>query len=85
MLLLLSVGFLLKQLGLFDRTREGDGIDPKAQPRPVAARGDLWPEEARIVELYDRVKPSAVTVFASAMRWPKTRPRPTLVQSPRPS
>jgi S1-C subfamily serine protease len=50
---------LVRQLGLF---RKGDGFDPNAVLRTVTERGDLWPEEQRIVELYEKARTSAVAV-----------------------
>src|SRR5438094_556928 len=53
--------FLVRQLGLFRRV--GEGTDPKAQPREVTPAGEAWPEEQRIVDLYEKAKKSAVTVY----------------------
>src|SRR6266511_300191 len=59
--LLLGV-FLIRQFGLF--RKGGDGTDPKAQPRAVTPAGDSWPEEQRIIDLYEKAKKSAVTVYS---------------------
>lgn len=37
--------------------------DPRAAPRVVESRGDLWPEEQRIADLYENAKKSAVAVY----------------------
>jgi S1-C subfamily serine protease len=58
---LLSVVLLVRH---FWPTQQGDGTDPNAQPRPIAARGAFWPEEQRTVDMYDKAKQSAVTIYA---------------------
>src|SRR5262245_62260856 len=53
-------GLLLHHyLGMFAK----EGTDPHAKPREVTPRGDLWPEEQRIVELYEKARKSAVTIY----------------------
>ena len=57
----LLVGCLVvKRLDLFKRA---DGIDPEAKPREVTSRGDLWTEEEKVVQLYDKARKSAVAVY----------------------
>ncbi len=50
----------VQRLGLF---HQGDGTDPNAKPRTVAPRGSLWTEEQQVVDLYSRVRKSAVAVY----------------------
>ena len=38
------------------------GLDPNAQPRPVAARGDLAPLEQANIEIYEQASPAVVHV-----------------------
>src|SRR5437867_4407660 len=42
--------------------------DPSAQPRPVAERGELWPEEQRVVDLYAAARKSVVHITTLASR-----------------
>src|SRR5262249_49994293 len=42
--------------------------DPAAAPRPVAERGDLWPEEQRVVDLYATARKSVVHITTLAKR-----------------
>ena len=55
------LGFILTQrLGLF---QQGDGTDPSAAPRTVTPRGQLWTEEQKVVDLYDKARKAAVAVY----------------------
>ena len=40
----------------------GGGLNPEAQPRPVAARGDLSELEKANIEVYQKMAPSVVHV-----------------------
>jgi S1-C subfamily serine protease len=42
--------------------RSGGGLDPNAQPRLVAARGELAPAEKANIEIYDEAAPGVVHV-----------------------
>jgi S1-C subfamily serine protease len=42
--------------------------DPSAQPRPVVERGDLWPEEQRVIDLYATARKSVVHITTLAKR-----------------
>jgi S1-C subfamily serine protease len=57
---LLAGGILVYRLGLFDH---GNGIDPNAKPRTVTPRGELWPEEQKVVDLYSKARKAAVAVY----------------------
>jgi S1-C subfamily serine protease len=52
--------FLVKHFGVLS---PNDGTDPNAAPRETVARGELWPEEGRIVKLYEKARSSAVAVY----------------------
>src|SRR5215218_7697436 len=51
---------LVHRLGLF---QQGNGVDPNASPRTVTPRGDLWPEEQKVVDLYAKARKAAVAVY----------------------
>jgi S1-C subfamily serine protease len=42
--------------------------DPSAAPRPVAERGELWPEEQRVVDLYASARKSVVHITTLSKR-----------------
>src|SRR5438094_142021 len=42
--------------------------DSSAQPRPVTERGDLWPEEQRVVDLYAAARKSVVHITTLSKR-----------------
>ena len=59
--LLLLLGAFLLLVGWFWRGRDS-GLNPEAQPRPVAARADLTAEEKMNIAIYERAAPAVVHV-----------------------
>src|SRR5262245_28009646 len=61
-LLALVAVLLLRHKWTPDNTGE---VDPATLPRPITARGELWPEEQRTVSLYERARASVVQIQAA--------------------
>src|SRR5260370_14496276 len=59
-LILLAGGVLMIDWRLFHRG--SSGLDPAAQSLPVAARGELAPEEKMNIEIYEHASPAVVHV-----------------------
>jgi S1-C subfamily serine protease len=64
-LLLLLLAILL---GWWFWPRRHEAIDPNAQPRPVAARGDLSEAEKATIALFKEASPSVVHITTSRLR-----------------
>jgi S1-C subfamily serine protease len=59
-LLLLAAGGIALAIWYWPRAPRGN--DPKAEPRPIAKRGELSPEERATIELFRDVSPSVVHI-----------------------
>jgi S1-C subfamily serine protease len=76
--LLVAVAALL--VWKFAVPSNGSLVDPNAQPRLVAPRGDLAPEEIATIEIFERCSPSVVFIRNVAVQVDRFRQNPTMIR-----
>ena len=55
-------------------------VDPDAQPRQVAPRGNLSPEEVSTIEIFERCSPSVVFIRNVAVQVDRFRQNPAMIR-----